>query len=305
MRSSYKAVLLFVCLIQVGLSRADVGGPFRQREQRASAATGAVKVVTGQPGSVVFINNVRHGVSSAEGVLELSHVRAGSYPIRIRTVGYTDWKGTLAVSAGGSRTLKVNQQATSDQATLHYQNGDQLRDAGKNDDAVKEYEQAIRLRPAFPEARLGMARSLITQQKFEIAEQQIVAAFKEPGVNRAEAQTLLANLRRYQGLLDESVAEYRKALRLAAGVSPEAHIGLAIALEELGQAQESIREFRTGITQDMDTEPILYYLLGSALEKSGANQQAIEAYRNYLRLDPEGQYASAVESMIEKLKEEH
>ena len=59
-----------------------------------------------------------------------------------------------------------------------------------------------------------------------------------------------------------------------------------------------------GKAQDMDTEPILYYLLGSALEKRQRHKEAIDAYRNYLRLDPEGQYASAVESIIERLKEE-
>jgi predicted TPR repeat methyltransferase len=54
----------------------------------------------------------------------------------------------------------------------------------------------------------------------------------------------------------------------------------------------------------MDTEPILYYQLAEILEKAGRNKEAIEAYRNYLRLDPEGEYASAVESIIERLKEE-
>jgi tetratricopeptide (TPR) repeat protein len=67
---------------------------------------------------------------------------------------------------------------------------------------------------------------------------------------------------------------------------------------------EAIKEYRAGIAQDMDTEPILYYLLGSALEKRQRFREAIDAYRNYLRLDPEGQYASAVESIIERLKEE-
>jgi tetratricopeptide (TPR) repeat protein len=104
-------------------------------------------------------------------------------------------------------------------------------------------------------------------------------------------------------LVEEAVIEYRKALKLARNVSAEAHIGLALALEESGKRNEAISEFRTGIAQDMDTEPILYYLLGSALEKLNQNREAIDAYRNYLRLAPEGQYASAVESMIERLKE--
>jgi tetratricopeptide (TPR) repeat protein len=111
-------------------------------------------------------------------------------------------------------------------------------------------------------------------------------------------------MRRSQGLIDEAIVEYRRALRAARGISPEAHIGLAIALEEAGEMEEATKEYRAGIAQDMDTEPILYYLLGSALEKERRNKEAIEAYGHYLRLDPEGQYASAIQSLIDRLKEE-
>jgi tetratricopeptide (TPR) repeat protein len=115
---------------------------------------------------------------------------------------------------------------------------------------------------------------------------------------------VLANLRRQQGLVEESIAEYKKALRLAGGKSFEAHIGLAIALSESDRIDEAVREYRVGIAQDMETEPILYYQLAEMLEKANRNKEAIEAYRNYLRLDPEGEYASAVESIIERLKQE-
>jgi tetratricopeptide (TPR) repeat protein len=105
-------------------------------------------------------------------------------------------------------------------------------------------------------------------------------------------------------LLDEAIDEYRAALRLARGILPEARIGLGIALNELGEVDEAIKEYRIGIEQNMDTEPILYYLLGNILEGKGLKKQAIEAYSSYLRLDPEGELFSAVESMIEILKQE-
>ena len=267
-------------------------------------ATGAVKVITGQPGSVVFINNVRHGATNDKGELDLPHVVAGSYPVRVRTVGYADWSGSVVVAAGGNRTIKVTQQPTNDQATLHYQKGDQLRDSGKNKDAVKEYEQALELRAVFPEARIALARSFITLQNFQEAEKHVQAAIKNGGRTLVEAQTVLANLRRQQGLVDESIAEYRKALRLARGNSFEAHIGLAIAFTESEKIDEAVKEYRIGIAQDMETEPILYYQLGELLEKASRYKEAIEAYRNYLRLDPEGEFASAVESVIERLKQE-
>ncbi|MFP5264202.1 MAG: tetratricopeptide repeat protein [Blastocatellia bacterium] len=284
-------------------ARAQVAGRSNSG-QTTRRATGALKVITGQPGSVVFINNVRHGATNDKGELDLPRVPAGSYMARVTTVGYADWNGPVVIAAGAGRTLKVAQQPTTDQAILHYQKGNRLRDSGKNRDAVKEYEQALELRAVFPEARIALARTLTTLQDYQGAEKQIQAAIKQGVRTTAEAQTVLANLRRQQGLVEESIAEYRKALRLARGQSFEAHIGLAIALAESDRVDEAVKEYRIGIAQDMETEPILYYQLGELLEKAGRNKDAIEAYRNYLRLDPEGEYASAVESIIERLKEE-
>lgn len=292
------ATLLLLAPAQAQVTGKNNSGPTTRR------ATGGLKVITGQPGSVVFINNVRHGVTNDKGELDLPHVLAGSYPARVTTVGYADWNGPVVIAAGGNRTLKVTQQPTTDQATLHYQKGNQLRDSGKNRDAVKEYEQALTSRAVFPEARIALARSFTTLQDYQEAEKQIQAAMKQGGRATVEAQTVLANLRRQQGLVEESVAEYRKALRLARGQSFEAHIGLAIALAESDRIDEAVKEYRVGIAQDMETEPILYYQLGELLEKARRNKEAIEAYRSYLRLDPEGEYASAVESIIERLKEE-
>lgn len=274
-------------------------------ESRAQARrTGSLRITTGHPGSVIFINHIRHGVTNDEGVLELPRVQAGSYPIKVRTTGFADYRGSVVIAAGGKREIKVTHQPTSDQALIGFQKGETLRDSGQNEEAVERYKAAIELRPVFPEARVAMTRCLITMQDYQEAEKQILAAIKQYKGPYPEAQTVLANLRRNQGLTDESIVEYRKALRLARNISPEAHIGLAIALEEQGEMDEAIKEYRVGISQDMDTESILYYLLGAALEKINRNKEAIAAYRNYLRLDPEGIYASAVESIIEKLKEQ-
>jgi tetratricopeptide (TPR) repeat protein len=292
--------------LNAGLQARSAG---KQPAARA-AATGVLKVITGQPGSVVFINNVRHGVTSDKGELDLPRAKAGSYSARVRTVGYADWNGSVVIVALGNRTLKVTQQPTSDQAVLHYQKGDELRDKGRNKDAIQEYQQALTARPNFPEAHLGAGRSFTTLQDFQGAEKHIQAAMKSGGRTLPEAQTVLANLRRSQGLVEDSIVEYRKALRLARGISFEAHIGLAIALNELNESRndprlidEVAKEYRIGIAQDMETEPILYYQLAEILEKAGRNRQAIEAYGNYLRLDPEGEYASAAESIIERLKD--
>ncbi len=274
------------------------------QKRAASSATGAVKITTSHPGSVVFINNVRHGVTNDAGELNLPRVKAGAYPVRVRTVGFVDWQGRIVIAAGKTSALNVTQKPESDEAILHYQRGDALRDKGQNKDALEEYRQALAIRSAFPVVRLAMTRSLTTIQDFEEAEKQIKAAMKEMPRPSPEAHTILANLRRSQGLYDEAIAEYKKALQLARNDSFEANIGIGIAYKEAGEVDLAVRHYRAGLIQDMDTEPILYYQLAEILEGEKRNKEAIEAYRNYIRLDPEGELASAAESIIQILQQE-
>src|SRR5947207_3965699 len=106
---------------------------------RIASATGSLKVTTGHAGSVVFINGVRHGSTNDHGELDLPHVFAGSFPVNVRTTGYADWNGLVVIVAHGSRSLKVAQQPISDEATLHFQRGNDLRDKGKSKDSVEGY----------------------------------------------------------------------------------------------------------------------------------------------------------------------
>lgn len=291
------------CFLFVALFAGD-GTTASQAQKLAAAGRsyGSLKVTTGQAGSVIYINGIRHGVTNDSGVADIKRVWTGSFPVRVRSVGFADWTGKVVIAANTTRALKVTHLPTKDVALIHLQKGDALRDRGRNADAVKEYQQAIALRPTFPEARLGMTRSLIALQDFQEAEKQVELAKKNYARPYAEADTVLGFLRRQQGLLEESVVAYRNAIRIASGNAFEAHIGLGIALNELGETDEAVKEYRVGILQDMETEPILYYQLGEILEKAERKKEAIEAYGKYLKLDPEGELAGAAESIIQQLK---
>jgi hypothetical protein len=302
--------LFHISILLFALSLSGVAGEAQAQRKKAPAGRaltpgrsyGSLKVTTGQAGSVIFINNIRHGVTSDTGTAEIKRVWVGSFPVRVRSTGFTDWQGKVIIKANTGSVLKVTQTPTTDEALLHYQKGEALRDKGKNADAAKEFKQALALRAVFPEARISLARSSISLQDYQETEKQIELAEKNYGRPFAEAHTVAGFLRRQQGLLDESIEAYRKALRIAAGNSFEAHIGLAIALNEAGETDEAVKEYRIGILQDMETEPILYYQLGEILERAERNKEAIEAYTKYIQLDPEGELAGAAESVIEQLK---
>lgn len=305
-----KRVLFHSAIFLFALSLFCVGGEVKAQRKTAPAARslapgrsyGSLKVTTGQPGSVIFINNIRHGVTDDKGTAEIKRVWTGAFPVRVRSTGFTDWQGKVIIKANTASVLKVTQTPTTDEALLHYQKGEALRDKAKHADAAKEFKQALALRAVFPEARISLARSSISLQDYQETEKQLELAEKNYGRPFAEAHTVTGFLRRQQGLLDESIEAYRKALRIAAGNSFEAHIGLAIALNESGETADAVKEYRIGILQDMETEPILYYQLGEILERAERTKEAIEAYSKYVQLDPEGELAGAAESVIEQLK---
>jgi tetratricopeptide (TPR) repeat protein len=308
--SMVRSALFYSSLFLLALSLFFSAGDAEAQGKKAPSARsltpgrsyGSIKVTTGQPGSVIFINNIRHGVTNESGIAEIKRVWTGSFPVRVRSTGFSDWQGRVLIKANAGSVLKVTQTPTTDEALLHYQRGEALRDKGKNADAAKEFKQALALRAVFAEARIALARSAISLQDYQEAERQIELAEKNYARPFAEAHTVAGFLRRQQGLLDESIEAYRKALRIANNNSFEAHIGLAIALNEAGETDEAVKEYRIGILQDMETEPILYYQLGEILERAERNKEAIEAYSKYLQLDPEGELAGAAESVIEQLK---
>jgi tetratricopeptide (TPR) repeat protein len=117
-----------------------------------------------------------------------------------------------------------------------------------------------------------------------------------------EARTVLATAYRERGYYEEAAAEYRKAIASAPGEAHEAHTGLAIVLEELGDTAGAVEELQQGIAQNLDAEPILYQLLGAYLERLDRREEAVAAYSRFLELAPSHSLAPAVRSILDRLR---
>lgn len=301
MRSLVVGVVLSLAVCGSGTAYQGESGSFQRRSPWAKATV----TIEALPGTVVYLNDVRRGVTDAQGRLILSSVEPGRYRVRATKVGRRDFHTRLVVRPGASLRLRAVQPILTDKAELSRQRADDLRERKAHEAAVAEYTKALMARGGpFPRARVGLARSLLALERYEEALGEVRRALRESKGQSVEARIVLGNILRAEGLYEDAVAEYRRALRQAGDFSPEAHTGLALALDEMGEHAEAIRHLRIAIRQNADTEPLLYYLLGTMLQTDGKTADAIAAYEKYLELAPQSEIAPAIRSIVQQLRKE-
>ena len=271
--------------------------------QRPATTSSNSLTITTQPNAIVWIDDIRRGKTDASGKLSLNGTGSGRHTVRVRANGFKE--AVAPVPPGGRGNVVVKLTPTTDAAELAFQQAETLRETARNDEAraqaVAAYRGALKLRPAFPAARVGLARVLLDLNDTKAALAEIEAARRSRPVY-PEASAVEGRIHREAGFDDEAIKSFRRAIREARGFQPEARVGLARLLEEKGQYAEAISEFRKAIDQLSDSEPIIYQMLGAVYERIQKYKEAVEAYEKYLALAPNGSLAPALRSIIEQLK---
>src|SRR5215213_4049134 len=133
--------------------------------------------ITSEPNAIVWIDEIRRGTTDASGKLTLTKVSAGRHSVRVRADGF---KETSAALLPGRRALAVKLLPTTDAAELKFQEAEAAREKARDDasqeKAVDLYREAIKLRPAFPAAQVGLARLLMSLNQFKEAHAAIETA---------------------------------------------------------------------------------------------------------------------------------
>jgi tetratricopeptide (TPR) repeat protein len=269
-------------------------------QRRASSSS---VVINTEPNAIVWIDEIRRGTSDASGRIELK-VLPGRHAVKVRANGF---KEAAVPLLPGRRTLAVKLVRTTDRAELLFQQAEEAREKARDDAAKEEaadlYRETLKLRPAFPAARVGLARLLLDLNKYQDALAEIDAARRVRRIY-PEASAVEGRIHREAAFTDDAIASFRRAIREARGFQPEAHVGLARVLEEQGNYVEAEAEYRKAIAQLSDSEPVIYQMLGAAYEKQRKNKEAVAAYEKYLALAPNGSLAPAVRSIIDQLRRE-
>lgn len=260
--------------------------------------------ITTEPNAIVWIDEIRRGKTDDSGKLVLTKVSPGRHSVRVRADGFKE--ATIPLVAG-RRALSVKLVPTTDQAELLFQQAEAAREKARDDAALQKaaelYREAIKLRPAFPAARVGLARVLLDLNEFKEAHAEIEAA-RRTRPSYPEASAVEGRIYREEAFDQDAIRSFRRAIREAGGVQPEAYVGMAKVYEDKGEFALAVSEYRRALAQLSDSEPVIYQMLGAAYERMEKPKEAVAAYEKYLQLAPNGSYAAAIRSILEQLKRE-
>ena len=292
------ALVILFCTFIAGSEATAKAAP--QRSKAISSRSSVI--VQTEPNAIIWIDEIRRGVTDASGKLGLKNISPGRHVLRVRATGF---KETLMPLIAGRRSIAVKLLRSTDRAELLFQQAEEAREKAKDNtarqNAAELYRQTLKLRPAFPAGHVGLARVLLDLNQYQQALDEIEQA-RRTRPAYAEASAVEGRIHREAAFTDDAIESFRRAIREGKGFQPEAHVGLARVLEEKGQYPEAILEFRKAIAQLSDSEPVIYQLLGAAYEKQQNYKEAIVAYEKYLALAPNGSLAPAIRSIIDQLR---
>jgi tetratricopeptide (TPR) repeat protein len=162
--------------------------------------------------------------------------------------------------------------------------GDDLRQLGRPQEALPHLERALRLQPTFAEAHnnLGAAFMMTGRSAKGIAEF-IEALRLKPGY--AVARFNLGLARANAGQPDQAIGDFAEAVRLKPDFG-QAELNWGIGLTLAGRFPEARTHFERALQLEPDS-PAVHYGFARALAGAGRLDEAIAHYEQALRLAPD------------------
>lgn len=278
-------------------------------------ANRTITIIT-EPNSIIWLDGVRFGNTNKNGRFSITTVSPGGHSIRIRADGFKETAISLLAAQKGE--IKATLVRTTDGAELAYQEAERLAPIDREKSAAA-YNNAIRLRPKFPEAFVGLARVLTESGDSEAARKAILSGRKlRPAY--AEASAVEGRIYKEDGEEEKAIAAFKRAITEGKGFQPEAYTGLGLLYKEKAEGfggagdfekedaayAESAKYLRTAVKQ-LSGAPdalVVYQLLGLVYERQKKLVEAIALYEEFLRIFPNSVEAEAVRSFIVQLKKD-
>ena len=202
-------------------------------------------------------------------------------------MAYNNLGIVLAEKGQTDEAIKHYQEAMRlrpDDAEAHYNLGIVLTERGQIGGAISQYQEALRLKPGYAEAHYNLGVALGRKGQTDEAIRQYQEAIRlKP--QHAEAHNNLGIVFTAKGQIDDAISQFQEVIRLKPK-HPEAHNNLGVALGMKGQIAEAISQYQEAIRLKPGYAEA-HNNLGVALSRNGQIDEAIVQYQEALRLRPD------------------
>jgi tetratricopeptide (TPR) repeat protein len=158
-----------------------------------------------------------------------------------------------------------------------------LLNNGRINEAIEQFETALKIAPDFDRAETNLMVALTKKGNPDEMIARLQSLLREHP-NDADAHYNLGNALLKKGDSRAAIAAYEKALSIQ-GRYPAAHYNLGLALDQNSRTDEAIAHFQQAVEQNPDYAAA-YYVLGNDLLRKGRVNDAIAAYEHALKIQP-------------------
>lgn len=265
------------------------------------------------------------------GRFQFSRLQLGQYTIRVKLPGYLEEKQDVdlstAITANLQFQLRTDRSAPTASpvtgtlaanlppaaARAEFDQAVALIDTGKKDDiekAVPHLQKAIALYPNFTEAELKLGAAYMDLSAWDKAEQTLKAVIQlDP--NAGNAYFALGEVYRREKKYDQAAKVLEDGLVIEPR-SAQGHFTLArvywekvSGVKDESQSRPVLEKSYQEVKQAIDFDPNLaaaHLLKGNLLLKGRRAEDALKEFDEYLRLDPNGEFASQTRDIAEKIR---